>query len=71
MEEESQSPQLAQAAGRVFDVRFQMIDRPLKLQVPLFRHARNIFAQLRARIANLPEQRLVASQKAPVEQAHR
>ena len=67
----AQHLQIAQSARRVFDVRFQMINRVLKARVPFMRQLHDIAAQIGPRIADLPEQRFVARQQPPVEQADR
>jgi hypothetical protein len=67
----AQHLQVAQPARRVFHIRFQMINRVLKFRVPLVCELDDVLPQIGTRIANLPEQRLVAREQSPVEQTHR
>ena len=63
--------EIAQSAGRIFDIRFQMIDRALKLRVPLVSQLYDIAAEVGTRVADLAEKRVIAREQAAVEQTDR
>ena len=63
--------EIAESAGRIFDIGLQMIDGALEFCVPLVGQLHDVAAEVGTRVANLTEQRFVAREQTAIEQTDR
>src|SRR6185312_15730176 len=69
LREPAQHLEIAQTAGRVLDVGFEMVNRAVELRVTLLGELDDIAPEFRARIAHLAEEFLISGEQAAIKQA--